>query len=102
FVSSRRLHTIFSRDWSSDVCSSDLASIERWPLPRTAPPRFAVAFSGGLDSTVLLAAALRLELGAVRALHVNHGLAEAADAWETRSEERRVGEGCRSRGHRGV
>src|SRR5690606_39488375 len=25
--SSRRRHTIFSRDWSSDVCSSDLAQI---------------------------------------------------------------------------
>src|SRR5690606_39588377 len=24
FISSRRRHTIFSRDWSSDVCSSDL------------------------------------------------------------------------------
>src|SRR5690606_40737689 len=24
FFSSRRLHTRFSRDWSSDVCSSDL------------------------------------------------------------------------------
>src|SRR5690606_39678915 len=28
FFSSRRRHTRFSRDWSSDVCSSDL----RWPL----------------------------------------------------------------------
>src|SRR5690606_39481704 len=28
FFSSRRRHTIFSRDWSSDVCSSDLG-----PLP---------------------------------------------------------------------
>src|SRR5690606_40944421 len=27
FFSSRRRHTIFSRDWSSDVCSSDLANI---------------------------------------------------------------------------
>src|SRR5690606_40107012 len=26
FFSSRRRHTIFSRDWSSDVCSSDLAT----------------------------------------------------------------------------
>src|SRR5690606_39336830 len=26
FFSSRRRHTRFSRDWSSDVCSSDLAS----------------------------------------------------------------------------
>src|SRR5690606_39439155 len=24
FISSRRRHTMFSRDWSSDVCSSDL------------------------------------------------------------------------------
>src|SRR5690606_40552523 len=27
FFSSRRRHTRFSRDWSSDVCSSDLARI---------------------------------------------------------------------------
>src|SRR5690606_39526599 len=29
FLSSRRRHTSFSRDWSSDVCSSDLV-IRRW------------------------------------------------------------------------
>src|SRR5690606_40062314 len=28
--SSRRRHTIFSRDWSSDVCSSDLAVKARY------------------------------------------------------------------------
>src|SRR5690606_31656770 len=28
FFSSRRRHTRFSRDWSSDVCSSDLATDE--------------------------------------------------------------------------
>src|SRR5690606_41145994 len=34
FFSSRRRHTIFSRDWSSDVCSSDL----EWAVsPRRAP-----------------------------------------------------------------
>src|SRR5690606_41310814 len=27
FFSSRRRHTTFSRDWSSDVCSSDLALV---------------------------------------------------------------------------
>src|SRR5207245_7874603 len=27
FFSSRRLHTIFYRDWSSDVCSSDLREL---------------------------------------------------------------------------
>src|SRR5690606_40504026 len=28
FFSSRRRHTRFSRDWSSDVCSSDLAALD--------------------------------------------------------------------------
>src|SRR5690606_40892534 len=28
FFSSRRRHTRFSRDWSSDVCSSDLAGVD--------------------------------------------------------------------------
>src|SRR5690606_39422726 len=28
FFSSRRRHTRFSRDWSSDVCSSDLLDVE--------------------------------------------------------------------------
>src|SRR5690606_40222776 len=31
FFSSRRRHTIFSRDWSSGVCSSDLAAREPEP-----------------------------------------------------------------------
>src|SRR5690606_7372975 len=30
FFSSRRRHTRFSRDWSSDVCSSDLLTQKRW------------------------------------------------------------------------
>src|SRR5690606_40127540 len=29
FFSSRRRHTRFSRDWSSDVCSSDLSRLEK-------------------------------------------------------------------------
>src|SRR5690606_33296257 len=32
FFSSRRRHTRFSRDWSSDVCSSDLAAAEEADL----------------------------------------------------------------------
>src|SRR6266511_5733264 len=35
FFSSRRRHTRFSRDWSSDVCSSDLG----WLAHRTGVPR---------------------------------------------------------------
>jgi tRNA(Ile)-lysidine synthase len=51
------------------------------------PPRVAVAFSGGRDSTALLHAVWRLA-GAqgleVHALHVHHGLSPNADAWESR------------------
>jgi tRNA(Ile)-lysidine synthase len=45
--------------------------------------RVAIAFSGGIDSTVLLHAASRV-LGASRciALHVHHGLSPNADAWQ--------------------
>src|SRR5690606_12503255 len=32
--SGRRRHTSFSRDWSSDVCSSDL-DMKVWPRPRS-------------------------------------------------------------------
>src|SRR5207249_7672419 len=34
FFSSRRRHTRSKRDWSSDVCSSDLRSAARFLLPR--------------------------------------------------------------------
>ncbi|WP_107850546.1 tRNA lysidine(34) synthetase TilS [Oceanimonas marisflavi] len=43
-----------------------------------------VAFSGGLDSTVLLVLAARLaaeQAREIHALHVHHGLQAAADAW---------------------
>src|SRR5256884_6273944 len=35
FFSSRRRHTRCSRDWSSDVCSSDLFNVERVPVKST-------------------------------------------------------------------
>src|SRR5439155_16115412 len=35
FFSSRRRHTRWPRDWSSDVCSSDLLDArDRWPLQK--------------------------------------------------------------------
>jgi tRNA(Ile)-lysidine synthase len=46
------------------------------PLP------LAVAYSGGADSTVLLLAAARRWPGQVQAIHVHHGLQDAADAFE--------------------
>ena len=43
---------------------------------------FAVAFSGGADSTALLLACARRWPGQVRAVHIHHGLQLAADAFE--------------------
>src|SRR5437870_11939756 len=67
FFSSRRRHTRWPRDWSSDVCSSDLSfqkAGQRAERARDANP--------GRD------------LG-------------AAEGFRDRSEERRVGKECRSR-----
>lgn len=61
-------------------------ALERLPGVR----RYWVAFSGGLDSTVLLhaMAALRPRLGAgLCAVHVNHGLQAAAADWARQCQE---------------
>lgn len=46
------------------------------------PVPLGVAYSGGADSTVLLLAAARRWPGQVQAIHVHHGLQDAADAFE--------------------
>jgi len=57
------------------------AVLASWPAPETGA-RVTVAFSGGLDSTVLLVALARLRLGApLRAVHVDHGLHADSAAW---------------------
>src|SRR5690606_40506743 len=49
FFSSRRRHTRFSRDWSSDVCSSDLVKL---PSPRTIPDSVAVTLPPPAPPTI--------------------------------------------------
>ena len=62
------------------------ASLDDRSAPSAAHP-LAIAWSGGLDSTVLLHAALaRWGAASVRALHVHHGLQPAADDWVTHCE----------------
>jgi len=62
-----------------------------------APGRVVVAFSGGMDSTVLLHAVIAVidERARVLALHVNHGLNARADEWQRHCEvvSRRLGIG---------
>src|SRR5256884_1739292 len=66
FFSSRRRHTRCSRDWSSDVCSSDLQNVLRdgLILPRTPDPAAMVIFgaSGDLTARKLMPALYNLAL----------------------------------------
>jgi tRNA(Ile)-lysidine synthase len=59
-------------DSGGNPAAAALAGLQL-PLP------LAVAFSGGADSTVLLLAAVQRWPGEVQAIHVHHGLQEAAD-----------------------
>jgi tRNA(Ile)-lysidine synthase len=63
--------------------------------------RIAVAFSGGLDSTVLLDAAVRVA-GAARcvAFHIHHGLSPNADRWLAHCEEQAAALGVSFAAHR--
>src|SRR3712207_7208166 len=87
FFSSRRRHTRYWRDWSSDVCSSDLTT-------RTSSFALAVLSHVGLPGAILLltfiASAFARQRGRPRTLPSDIRLA-------ARSEERRVGKECRSR-----
>src|SRR3712207_9571675 len=78
--SSRRRHTRYWRDWSSDVCSSDL-------------PGLTLAPDGVLSGTPTAAGTYGFD--------VNGGNAQGQRTVRTtitvRSEERRVGKECRSR-----
>src|SRR5690606_41095812 len=91
FFSSRRRHTRFSRDWSSDVCSSDLA-----PRPRK---RQAGALRGQLAEPFgVLDAVQPGEVGGPPPAILEGADQVARDAKpRVRSEERRVGKECRCR-----
>src|SRR5690606_40009998 len=97
--SSRRRHTRFSRDWSSDVCSSDLASFVAFldgTIINVALPAITREFGGGLPVQQWVVDAYLLTLGAFILL-----AGSLSDAFGRvrilRSEERRVGTECRSR-----
>src|SRR5207302_5699015 len=91
FFSSRRRHTRFSRDWSSDVCSSDLiptrnieAAVERVRHVER-EVRYQLAIEADDDFVVVVGRVIRRDL-----LRRRHRRTRVRD----RSEERRVGKEC--------
>src|SRR3989449_10815250 len=55
FFSSRRRHTRCSRDWSSDVCSSDLLCTHMHKQHNGhRGPLVVLAYSGGLDTSAIV------------------------------------------------
>src|SRR2546430_11152518 len=87
FFSSRRRHTRFDCDWSSDVCSSDLLVAAR--KPHAGPQRERERAGVGAD----LPAGRQMRPGVPEVFSVEGDQRVVGD----RSEERRVGKECRSR-----
>src|SRR5262249_56753472 len=77
FFSSRRRHTRLVSDWSSDVCSSDLAGT--------------LTYANAAAALLVPLALVALAMLVARPRSI--GLALAATGLLARSEERRVGEG---------
>src|SRR2546421_9383890 len=89
FFSSRRRHTRSDRDWSSDVCSSDL--LKRVTLELGGKSPNIILPDADLDAAVK---------GSFQGIYFNTGQACNAGSRlfvHRRSEERRVGKECRSR-----
>ncbi len=73
-----------------------LASRLEHPALPPPPRQWAVAFSGGLDSTVLLHGLVQLEgVARVRAIHVNHRLQPGSGQWAATCQARAAALGVR-------
>src|SRR3712207_7514044 len=88
FFSSRRRHTRYWRDWSSDVCSSDL---EHSPLNRLRS-NSSLTDDRGKVNVLQVVAPVNVDRIEVDLLPV-----AVVERLEQRSEERGVGKECRSR-----
>src|SRR5690606_39922840 len=92
FFSSRRRHTRFSRDWSSDVCSSDLIGVD-FEYFETLDMEIMAGRVFSLNFPADTANAAVLNETAVRELKLQNPIGAII-----RSEERRVGKESRLMG----
>src|SRR3712207_7150901 len=88
FFSSRRRHTRYWRDWSSDVCSSDLGEVHGQGAARAGGGR-----RGGGEAQ----ASQRRSQGGQGSQAQAAVCGRSGARTQERSEERRVGKECRSR-----
>src|SRR5690606_39696120 len=90
FFSSRRRHTRFSRDWSSDVCSSDLMA--------AFAQNYTIVIHGGAGNIdPQMPETLQKEYFEALDSALSIGATVLTRGGSARSEERRVGKECRSR-----
>src|SRR5690606_40482487 len=94
FFSSRRRHTRFSRDWSSDVCSSDLRRRSIQEEYNTDHNMVPMQIKKSKES--ILRQTKVADRDSESNYQIETELQMAADP-VIRSEERRVGKECRSR-----
>src|SRR5437588_3329155 len=100
FFSSRRRHTRSLCDWSSDVCSSDLARkccLKPFPLPPSGPKVGAETASNSISSPSIASTSVRSRWESLPETSMEESAAEKSRLLN-RSEERRVGKECRDRG----
>src|SRR5690606_40109939 len=91
FFSSRRRHTRFSRDWSSDVCSSDLGPMQETE-PNVPPTGLPTSHPRTLSSKcgrLTIPCRISRQLSAIGMQQV-----QVLQSATSRSEERRVGKKC--------
>src|SRR2546430_10567327 len=91
FFSSRRRHTRFDCDWSSDVCSSDLMNVQLVPEPF-------VEIAEEMAEKLGIRGGDTVKVTSARGHYIAKAMVtKRIKAMKIRSEERRVGKECRSR-----
>src|SRR2546430_12073936 len=91
FFSSRRRHTRFDCDWSSDVCSSDLLVFGGTSVAAPIVASMYALAGNGASTSTLASYPYAASAGLNDVIQGTNGTCTV------RSEERRVGKECRSR-----